>query len=304
MGNPLDTKEGLTLLDLNDLLAYWTGKLPPASLGNNLVTKTSFSPLPIRLHPTTDDIFTGSYLLAQQCYREPFLQSQLHTTKLELKPIPLPKPTSFPLALLLNSTNILHGYTPFSSQECHPFFSPSLLYDLVVNSVWAIVGNENNPVESYREESKGAGADDSTRSIGGANESIGVDEDTIFGEGADDEAAEELKPPSDFPPPPPHFRRQIEEIKELLSELMPKKSKTALDENMDDIVARHDFSISRGDKESAPGDQTPKDNLLEGLENLEGLASPGKIGKKKDQFEESERATKEVCRKKLEAKEE
>jgi hypothetical protein len=158
-----------------------------------------------------------------------------------------------------------------------PSFNPS-----PPSLLGAIVGNENHPVESYREESKGAGADDSTRSIGGANESIGVDEDTIFGEGADDEAAEELKPPSDFPPPPPHFRRQIEEIKELLSELMPKKSKTALDEKMDDIVARHDFSISRGDKESAPGDQTPKDNLLEGLENMEGLASPGKIQKKID----------------------
>ena len=139
MGNPLDTKEGLTLLDLNDLLAYWTGKLPPAPLGNNLVTKTSFSPLPIRLHPTVNNVFTGSHLLAQQSHREPFLQPQLHTTKLELKPIPLPKPTSFPLALLLNSTNLLHGYTPFSSQECHPFFSPSLLHDLVVNSTIRLI---------------------------------------------------------------------------------------------------------------------------------------------------------------------
>ena len=179
-----------------------------------------------------------------------------------------------------------------------PSFNPSPL-----SLPGAIVGNENHPVESYREESKGAGADDSTRSIGGANESIGVDEDTILGEGAY-EATEELKPSSEFPPPPPYFRRQIEEIKELLSELMPKKSKTALDENMDDLVARHDFSIFRGDKESAPGDQTPKDNLLEGLENQEGLASPGNIGKKKDQFEESGRTTKEIGRKKLETKEE
>jgi hypothetical protein len=37
MGNPLDTKEGLTLLDLDDLLAYWTGKLPSTPRGYNLV---------------------------------------------------------------------------------------------------------------------------------------------------------------------------------------------------------------------------------------------------------------------------
>jgi len=85
---------------------------------------------------------------------------------------------------------------------------------------------------------------------------------------------------------------------------MPKKSKTALDENMDDIVVRHDFSMSRGDKESAPGDQIPGGGLVEGLENLERPATLGNIGKKKDQFEESGRATKEIGRKKLEAKEE
>jgi hypothetical protein len=167
----------------------------------------------------------------------------------------------------------------------------------------AIVGNENHPFESYREESTDAGGGDSTRSIGGVNESIGVDGGTIFDEGAY-EATEELKPPSEFPPPPPYFRRQIEEIKELLSELMPKKSKTALDENMDDIPAANNFSMSRGDKESAPGDQTPGGGLVEGLENLERPATLGNIGKKKDQFEESGRATKEIGRKKLEAKEE
>jgi hypothetical protein len=73
MRNPLDTKEGLTLPDLDDLLAYRTGKLPSASLGDNPVTQTSFSPFLVHLHPTTNDTFTGSHLLAQQCYREPFL---------------------------------------------------------------------------------------------------------------------------------------------------------------------------------------------------------------------------------------
>jgi hypothetical protein len=35
MGYPLDTKERLTLFDLDDLLAYRTGKLPSAPLRNN-----------------------------------------------------------------------------------------------------------------------------------------------------------------------------------------------------------------------------------------------------------------------------
>jgi hypothetical protein len=103
MGNPLDSKERLTLLDLNDLLAYRTRKSLSASLGYTPRPQTSLSPLLIRLHPTTNNVFTGSHLLAQQGYGEPFLQPQLHTTKLELKLIPLPITTLFPLAPLLNA---------------------------------------------------------------------------------------------------------------------------------------------------------------------------------------------------------
>jgi hypothetical protein len=61
--------------------------------------------------------------------------------------------------------------------------------------------------------------------------------------------------------------------------------------------------MSRGDKKSAPGDQIPGGGLVEGLENLERPATLGNIGKKKDQFEDSERAAKEVYRKNLEDKE-
>jgi hypothetical protein len=135
MGNPLDTKERLTLLDLDDLIAYRAGKFPSASRWDNPVTQTNFSSLLIRLHPTTNNVFTGSHLLAQQGYGEPFLQLQLHTTKLELKPIPLPIPTFFLIALLFNSTNLFHGYTPFSLSECHPFSPLPLSHDLVVSAI-------------------------------------------------------------------------------------------------------------------------------------------------------------------------
>jgi hypothetical protein len=37
MGNPLDTKEGLSLLDLNDLLAYRAGKLPSTPRRDNSI---------------------------------------------------------------------------------------------------------------------------------------------------------------------------------------------------------------------------------------------------------------------------
>jgi hypothetical protein len=57
------------------------------------------------------------------------------------------------------------------------------------------------------------------------------------------------------------------------------KCKTALDENMDDIPATNNFSMSRGEKEFAPGDQTPEDGLVEGLENLERPATLGNIRK-------------------------
>ena len=82
---------------------------------------------------------------------------------------------------------------------------------------------------------------------------------------------------------------------------------------MDDIVVEHDFSISRGDKESVTRDQTLEDNLVEGLEDLEldlngmeleGFAGSREIQKRKRQLEDSERATREVDRKKLEAEEE
>ena len=189
-----------------------------------------------------------------------------------------------------------------------PSFKPSPPFLL-----GALVGNEDHPVESYLGESTSAGGRDSARSIGDAAESIGVDGDIIFEGGVAYEATEEIKAPSDFPAPPPYFRRQVEEIKELISEMMPEKSKTDLDEKMDDIVVGHDFSIARGDKESVTRDQISEDELIEGLEDLEldlngveqeGFAGSREIQKRKSQLEDSERATREVDRKKLAAEEE
>jgi hypothetical protein len=37
MGNPLDTKEGLSLLDLDDLLAYGSGKFPSTPRRDNSI---------------------------------------------------------------------------------------------------------------------------------------------------------------------------------------------------------------------------------------------------------------------------
>jgi len=166
------------------------------------------------------------------------------------------------------------GYVSFDSNvEC-----PKCRYDLTMEQsklnlpsfkpsppflLGASVGNEDHPDEGRLREAAGAGGDDSARSIEGANRSIGVDGDPSFEEGVAYEATEGKKNSSNFPAPPPYFSKQIEEIKELISELMPKNSKTALDQKMDDHVVEHDFGISRGDSEFVPGDKTVEDNIVE-----------------------------------------
>jgi len=65
---------------------------------------------------------------------------------------------------------------------------------------------------------------------------------------------------------------------------MPEKNKAVLDEKMDDIVVEHDFGMSRGDKEFVPEDQTPENELVEGLEDLEKVAGSREIQKRKRQL--------------------
>lgn len=105
-----------------------------------------------------------------------------------------------------------------------PSFKPSPSFLL-----GAILGNEDQTVESHLSESTSVSRDDSAKSTGTAGESIGAEEDTIFVEAVDYEAREEIQAPSDFPPPPPYFKKQLEEIKQLLSKLMPENRKTGLD---------------------------------------------------------------------------
>jgi hypothetical protein len=187
-----------------------------------------------------------------------------------------------------------------------PSFKPSPPFLL-----GALVGNEDYPADSYLGGSASAGRHGSARSIGDVAESIDADRDIIFEEAFDSEAIQDIQAPSDFSGPPSHFRRQIKEIKDLISELMPEKSKAEPDEKMVDIVAEDDFSISTGDKEFITRTQTPEGDLVEGLEelnpdgvNLEGFAGWGEIQKRKRQLEDSERVTSEVDRKELKAEEE
>jgi ssDNA-binding Zn-finger/Zn-ribbon topoisomerase 1 len=169
----------------------------------------------------------------------------------------------------------------------------------------ALVGNEYYPVESYFDESPGVGRDGSAKSIGGAAESINGEEDIIFEEAFGFEATEEIQTPSDFSAPPSHFRTQTEEIKDLVSELMPQKGETEADEKMDDIVAGHELSLSREDKRFVTQDQTPEGDFVEGLEELgldgvdpEGFGSWRDIQQRKRQLADSEGVTREVDRRK------
>src|SRR3972149_2751656 len=126
MGYPLDSKKWLTLLNLDNLLAYRTGKLPPTPRRYDPIPYPRLSPFLIRLHPTINYVFTYSRLLTYQRNRKPLFQPQLHTTKFQLKSIPPPKPTLFPLALLLDFLYTLNGLTPFLLQESVTHFPPFL----------------------------------------------------------------------------------------------------------------------------------------------------------------------------------
>jgi hypothetical protein len=92
------------------------------------------------------------------------------------------------------------------------------------------VGNEESPVESYLGESASAGRLGSARSIGDAAEGIEADGNISFEEAFGSETTDEIQTPSDISAPPPYFRRHIKEIKDLISELVPEKSKAEPDE--------------------------------------------------------------------------
>jgi hypothetical protein len=94
----------------------------------------------------------------------------------------------------------------------------------------AIVGSKDQSSKSYSAEADSAGGDGSEGSTDDAGEGIGFDGDIVYEEGVTYEATEESQTRSDFPPPPPYFRRQVEEIKQLLSKLMPEKRRTGQDE--------------------------------------------------------------------------
>jgi hypothetical protein len=94
----------------------------------------------------------------------------------------------------------------------------------------AVVENKDQPSKSYPAEAEIAGKKGSVGSSDNAAERVGVDGDIIYEEGVGYEATEERQIPPDLPAPPPHFRRQVEEIKQLLSKLMSEKRKTRLDD--------------------------------------------------------------------------
>ena len=101
--------------------------------------------------------------------------------------------------------------------------TPPLLLGVIFES-------KGQPSKSYPAEVDSAGRDGSVGSTDNdAAERIGVDGDISYEEGVGYKATEEDKSPSDFPPPPPYFKKQVEEIKQLLSKLMPEKRKTGPD---------------------------------------------------------------------------
>jgi hypothetical protein len=169
-----------------------------------------------------------------------------------------------------------------------------------------IVGNDDYLVESHLGESASAGRAGFARSIGDAAESTDADRDVIFEEAFNSEATQDIQVPSDFSVSPPNSRRQIKEIKDLISELMPEESKTEPDKKMDDSVTEHDLSISRGDKEFVTREQAAEGDFVGGLEELDlaGVGLEGLGGWRKRQLEDSEGVTRQIAGKKLTDEEE
>lgn len=95
----------------------------------------------------------------------------------------------------------------------------------------AFLESKDQSSKSYPAEAESAGGDGSVGSTNNdAAERIGVDGDINFEEGVGYKATEEDQSPSEFPPPPPYFKKQVEEIKQLLSKLMPERRKVWLNE--------------------------------------------------------------------------
>jgi hypothetical protein len=94
----------------------------------------------------------------------------------------------------------------------------------------AILESKGQSSMSYPAEADSADGDGSVGSTDNdAEERIGVDGNINREEGVGYKATEEDQSLSDSPPPPPYFKKQVEEIKQLLSKLMPEKRKTGLD---------------------------------------------------------------------------
>jgi hypothetical protein len=176
-----------------------------------------------------------------------------------------------------------------SFKACPPFLLASL------------VGKAGSHAESIFDESPGIGTDGSARSARGADQSGDGGTDIIFEEAFGSGATEELQTRSDFSARLPFFSGQREEIKDLISELMPEKNKAEPDKKMDGILAGYDSNVSREEKKFVTQDQAPEDDVVKGLEeldlrgvDLEGFGGWRALQQKKRQLVDGEGATGEV----------
>jgi hypothetical protein len=187
-----------------------------------------------------------------------------------------------------------------------PSFEPSPPFLL-----GALVGKEDHLGESYHNGSGSVGMDGSTRTMSDVAEDVDGDGDIILQEAFDYDAREEIDTAADFSSPPSLSRRWRNEIKELLSELMPEKEGMQAADKIDGTVAEIELGFSGADRQLVSRDGTSGGDLVEGFgglgideEDLKEFGGWRALQRRKRQTVDSEGITREVDRKKLEADEE
>ena len=174
----------------------------------------------------------------------------------------------------------------------------------------ALVGNEDHQDERYHKGTGSVGVDGSTRTMSDVADEVDGFGDIIFQEAFDSDATDETDMASDFSPPPSLSMGQRDEIKELLSELMPEKEGIHAADKLDGIGAEIELDFSRIDKQFVTQDRTSGGDVVEGFDglrldedDLKGFGGWRALQGRERLSADSEAVTREVDRKKVEADE-
>ncbi len=133
MGDAFDPEDGLTLLDLYDLVADGAGEFSFLDLAKRSLPQALFPVLFVRSCPGTDRPFRRPDFLGQELEVYTFLEKKFCTAEFGLEPVAFTAGAPLTFGSLADFLDVLHGFTPFP-EECHPFYASRLAHDLVVRT--------------------------------------------------------------------------------------------------------------------------------------------------------------------------